>query len=112
MTRSRVVFPDPEGPRSATSCPAGHSTVTLSSATKSPNRLVTLCAVMDISRANHKGTKNTKKTGEWVSTRLLFFFVFFVPLWFVFLFSFYPDFQQQCNDRDHGQHRGQSEGRG
>jgi len=44
--RSSVVFPDPDGPSSATSEPCGTSTLTLSRATKSPNRLVTLCTEM------------------------------------------------------------------
>src|SRR5262245_36746603 len=48
MMRSRVVLPDPDGPSSATSWPAGHSTETLSRATKSPNRFDTLVAVIDM----------------------------------------------------------------
>src|SRR3712207_1558780 len=41
MIRSSVDLPPPEGPRSAVSCPGGIVTFTSSSATKSPNRLVT-----------------------------------------------------------------------
>src|SRR5690349_14676456 len=46
MIRKSVVFPDPDGPKSATSDPVGASTVTPSSAAKSPNRFDTFLAVM------------------------------------------------------------------
>ena len=42
MMRSSVVLPEPDGPSSATSEPCGTSRLTLSTATKSPNRLVML----------------------------------------------------------------------
>ena len=40
MIRSSVVLPEPEGPSSASSEPAGTSRLTLSSAWKLPNRLL------------------------------------------------------------------------
>src|SRR5215207_5273576 len=46
MMRRRVVFPDPDGPRRATSDPDGASTVTSSRTTFGPNRLQTFRAVM------------------------------------------------------------------
>src|SRR5262245_38864786 len=46
MTRRRVVLPEPEGPRRASSVPLLASRLTLSSAAKLPNRLVTLRMVM------------------------------------------------------------------
>src|SRR5438067_1338428 len=46
MMRNRVVLPDPDGPSSATRLPAGTSTLTLSRATKEPNRLLTSLTTM------------------------------------------------------------------
>src|SRR4051812_8347547 len=52
ITRSRVDLPLPLGPRSAVSEPLATSIETSSSATKSPNRLVTLRA--SIATAHHR----------------------------------------------------------
>ena len=49
MTRSSVDLPPPLGPSSAVSEPSGISTETSSRATKSPNCLVTLSALIAIS---------------------------------------------------------------
>src|SRR5579871_5104979 len=46
MTRRSVVFPDPDGPRSASRQPLGASTLTLSSARNLPKRFVTFWTVM------------------------------------------------------------------
>lgn len=50
MMRRRVVLPEPEGPRRATSFPPGASTVTLSSAVNEPKRLVMFLARMLMGR--------------------------------------------------------------
>src|ERR671930_124800 len=49
ITRSRVDLPLPLGPRSAVRPPSGTAMETLSRATKSPNRLVTLLTEIAIS---------------------------------------------------------------
>src|SRR5690606_28679258 len=49
MMRSSVVLPDPDGPSSARNSPGRASRLTLSSATKSPKRLVMPESVMLIS---------------------------------------------------------------
>src|SRR5262245_46300899 len=48
MMRSRLVFPEPEGPRSATSSPVGTVRLTSLTATKEPKVLVTLRTSIDM----------------------------------------------------------------
>src|SRR4029450_4819476 len=58
ITRSNVDLPLPLGPSRAVSPPSGTSIETSSSATKSPNRLVTLLTVMAISGLLFNGLRD------------------------------------------------------
>src|SRR5262245_4924447 len=56
MMRRRLVFPDPEGPRRATSSPVGTVRLTSLTATKAPKVLVTPRTSMDI-RVLRRGSR-------------------------------------------------------
>jgi len=61
MMRRRVVFPEPDGPSSASRLPPGTSRLTLSSARKRSNRLVTPVIRMLIRRRRYHAAGGSRQ---------------------------------------------------
>src|SRR6478609_4017380 len=77
MIRSRVDLPPPDGPRRAVSWPVGSDTLTSSSATKSPNFLLTplISMLMHVLASLRARMRHLARCTEWfarfVRSRLL-----------------------------------------